>query len=78
MSEIPDDIWKAADAAAKLIIIAEELEVNSCRVYDAAMVIANAIIAERQRCAALVPVESGMMAEAIHSAILAPAEKETE
>jgi hypothetical protein len=49
MSEIPDDIWKAAEAAAKLIITAEELEVNSYQVYDAATVIANAILAERQK-----------------------------
>jgi hypothetical protein len=49
MSEIPDDIWKAAEAAAKLIITAEELKVDSYRVYDAAIVIANAILAERQK-----------------------------
>jgi hypothetical protein len=90
MSEIPDDIWKAAEAAAKLIITAEELEVDSYRVYDAAMVIANAILAERQKNADLLKrtgdvliIENphsptGELLLSLASALLSPAEKETE
>jgi hypothetical protein len=90
MSEIPDDIWKAAEAAAKLIIAAEELKVDSYRVYDAATVIANAILAERQKNADLLKrtgdvliIENphsptGELLLSLASAILSPAEKETE
>jgi hypothetical protein len=83
MSEIPDDIWKAAEAAAKMIITADELKVNSYRVYDAAIVIANAILAERQRCAAIARrleeetcYPESATAGWIADAILSPAEKE--